>query len=144
MPGVYRDEDGQYTYQSTNDFEDRRRRDLDDRAAGRGDLGPQSPDARPPLTWNPPPGPAPAPAAVEQAQIPVVEQAPANDPGLEILVAAEAIERAEQNAFFERLVGALPAQAGENPAFDRIFENPNTPAITAQDLFVEMDDPGFG
>jgi len=137
MPGVYRDENGTYTYQTNNDYEDRRRRDLDDAYAGRPPFGPQPPDPRPRITWNPPPAPAPSPPIANQ--IPSVVPPPANDGSLEILTAAEAIERAKQDAWFDRLVGALPNQVGESPTFDNVFEDPNTPTITMQELLAQLN-----
>ena len=127
MPGVYRDSNGTYTYQTTNDYEDRRRRALDDARAGRTPFGPRPPDTRPPITWNP----FPAPVA-DNPQLPPAPPAPANASGLEILIAAaEAAQRVENDALFDRLVSVLPNKVGESPAFDRMFDNPNTPKVTA-------------
>lgn len=51
MPGVFRDPaTGTYRYYSYNDYEERRRRDWDDRYQGRTPFGP----ALPPV-WSPPP-----------------------------------------------------------------------------------------
>lgn len=141
MPGVYRDPNGQtFSYQTNNDYEDRRRRALDDAYAGRPPFGPRAPDPRPPITWLPP-----APAQVPlQGQIPGAQPQSAQDlegiiDGFNLQIAIDAIETAENNALFDRLVAGLPNQVGESPRFDQLFDDPNTPVITAQELIAQLD-----
>lgn len=141
MPGVYRDSNGQtFSYQATNDHEDRRRRALDDAYAGRPPFGPRAPDPRPPITWLPP-SPAQIPP---QAHVPVAPPQPAQDlqgiiNGFNLQVTIDAIETAENNALFDRLVAGLPNQVGESPRFDQLFADPSTPVITAQELITQLD-----
>jgi hypothetical protein len=163
MPGVYRDRDGNYRYQTFNDYEDRRRRDYDDRTAGRNPFGPQ----RPP--WQPPPPPGwvqPPPVVVVQSQPPQqwgVEEleemiagsnAARTDDFLASLSAArppdsidailavligQPVPNGESDAaWFDRVVESLPARVGENPTFDGLFESPDTTILTAQDLVASL------
>lgn len=135
MPGVYRDSSGGYSYQINNNYEDRRRRQLDDQYAGRPPFGPRAPDPRPPITWNPPPWPT---TQIALPAAPVLQVPP--DPGLTILLdLASDLARRENEALFDRLVGSLPNRVGENPAFDMLFEDPTVPTLSAAELLAYFE-----
>lgn len=141
MPGVYRDSaTGEYRYFSYNDYEDRRRRELDDRRAGRTPFGPPLPPALTPpaISWAPPPQPTtyvpttPADVSTLLSQLNAQVQP---DPGnfLAVLTEATAAVDAAKNAeLFNRLVGSLPPQPGVNPGFDRLVQDPNVSTVTIQ------------
>lgn len=133
MTGVYRNPDGTYTYQPTNDFEDRRRRQLDDQYAGRPPFGPRPVDPRPPVTWAPP---------VWHPQVvtsPASTQPPANDfTQLLIQLAADA-ERRQNDEFFDSLVSSLPNRLGESRWFDQVFDDPNTEVMDIAEVIARFN-----
>lgn len=133
MPGVYRNPDGTYTYQTTNDFEDRRRRQLDDQYAGRPPFGPRPADPRPPITWAPPPLPW-------QPQPPSPAPSPPADGFASLLIQLGAdAERRQNEEFFDRLVGSLPNRVGENEWFDGLFDDPNTDVVDAAEIISQLN-----
>jgi len=138
MPGVFRDPaTGTYRYYSYNDYEERRRRDWDDRYQGRTPFGP----ARPP-EWSPPapsirfagvatPSAEPSPQTfdVEGLRADVVQwQDAADSTGILVLINGDQVPPTD-NTWFDRLVASLPNRVGEQPAFDALFENPQVTTV---------------
>lgn len=159
MPGVYRDKQtGEYRYFIINEYEDRRKRDYDDRYNHRNPFGPRRPAWHP----GPPPSPlvpqpsSPPPAADagsvhwQPAPLPVGHNAPpafdfeafragvnnayksseASDV-LAVLTGAGESAGPYQGAF-DRLVESLPTRVGENREFDAVFDTPDVNVMTHQ------------
>jgi hypothetical protein len=146
MPGVYRDVDGTYRYFSINDYEDRRRRDMDDRRAGRTPFGPRTP---PPLA--PPPrglsfAPLPAPQVGadpvtfdfdEFARSVNAAYQPPDASG--ILAVLNGEDAPDDHAWFDRLLQSLPERAGQNPAFDALITDSGTTVLTTQQVIAQIN-----
>jgi len=143
MPGVYRDDSGQYTYQSNNAYEDRRRDDWDRRY---GSLRPNPPPAPAPFTYYPPPAPAPAPPPQAPPPIAILQPPAAVDfssvewqspgefsytvpqvaewPGATVPERASVVDFHELNRFVAQLPDPPdpPARVGDFPEFDAAFD----------------------
>ncbi|GAA4424873.1 hypothetical protein ACFQV2_25515 [Actinokineospora soli] len=125
MPGVFRDSEGNYTYQTYNDYEERRRRDLDDARWGNHPVPAPTPTT--PFRPAPPTPPAPEPA--------VVFWQPEPDPATtQLLAAADAAKKAEADRLWNTLFPAdtppatpIPTRVGDNPAFDAVFDSLSAP-----------------
>jgi hypothetical protein len=139
MPGVFRDpSSGTYRYYSYNDYEERRRRDWDDRQQGRTPYGPPLPPrwepALPSIGFGPPqpaPPPEPEPEVFDfeefRARINAAYEPP-DTAGILAVINGDQVPRTD-NTWFDRLVESLPKSIGEKPAFDAVFENPQETTI---------------
>lgn len=138
MPGVFRDpSNGTYRYYSYNPYEERRRREWDDRQQGRTPLGPP-----PRPAWSPPPpsirfagvptpSEEPSPQAFDfeafRAAVNQWQDVP-NEAGILALINGDQVPPAD-NTWFDKLVASLPNRVGEQPTFDALFEDPQVTTL---------------
>jgi len=136
MPGVFRDPtNGTYRYYSYNDYEERRRRDLDDQRQGRTPFGPRLGWWPPPpsisFTGVPTPSAEPSPQAFDfegfRAAVNQWQDVP-NEAGILALINGDQVSPAD-NTWFDKLVASLPNRVGEQPTFDALFEDPQVTTI---------------
>ncbi len=130
MGGVFRDRDGQYRYQTINEYEERRRRDLDRpppppyRPSRISEIRPYMPVLAPaPAAWEPVMQvPAFTPLVTAWPGEPasgLVEAVATND----LLQMAADIRARDNNAFFDSLVSSPPPmRVGEFPLLDATFD----------------------
>jgi hypothetical protein len=138
MPGVFADRsEGTYRYFSYNDYEERRRREWDDRQQGRTPFGPRLGAA----WWPPPPSirfaGVPAPSAEPSPQefdfdtfraaVNESYDAP-DDAGILAVINGDQIAPTD-DTWFDRLLASLPNRVGERPAFDALVYDPQVTTI---------------
>ncbi len=138
MPGVFRDRSTEtFRFFSYNDYEERRRRDWDDRQQGRTPFGPRLPPASGPpprfmrFAGVPAPSAEPSPQAFDfeafRAAVNQSYDAP-DAAGILAVINGDEIPLTD-NTWFDKLLASLPNRVGEQPAFDALVDDPQVTTI---------------